>query len=213
MSAAAPPKLYGAVLADPPWSFHSWSSLSLLPTRSKETHYQTMTLADIKALRVVDVCKGASACFLWVTDSHLDAGIEVLRAWGFKYRTIAFIWVKTTKAGAPKMGMGLWTRKEAEICLLGTRGKPKRLSRAVRQVIMEPRREHSRKPDSIRGRVEALIDGPYLELFSRRQGTEGWDVWGHEVDKFGAHAEAPSPAKRKKSTPASPITHRRGVRA
>lgn len=179
--------LYGAILADPPWSFKSWTSASLLPTRSKETHYRTMTMADIKALRVADIAAPNSCCFLWVTDSHLDEGIEVLKAWGFKYRTIAFIWVKTTKAGAPKMGMGLWTRKEAEICIMGTRGRPRRRGAGVRQVIMEQRREHSRKPDAIRERIEALVPGPYAELFSRRRGA-GWTVWGNEVDKFDGGA-------------------------
>jgi N6-adenosine-specific RNA methylase IME4 len=79
--------------------------------------------------------------------------------------------------------MGYWTRANTEPCLLATRGRPKRLNADVRQAIIEPRREHSRKPDGIHKRIERLVAGPYLELFARQQ-RPGWDVWGNEVDKF-----------------------------
>ena len=109
--------------------------------------------------------KDNSALFLWVVDSHLDQGIELMKRWGFDFKTIAFIWVKTCKSDPtkPRMGMGLWTRKQAEICIFGTRGKVPRRDKGVRQVIMAPRREHSRKPDEVYGRIERLVDGPYLE--------------------------------------------------
>ena len=103
--------------------------------------------------------------------------MDLIAAWGFVYKTVAFIWVK------PSIGMGYWSRKQAELCLLATKGRPKRLSGGVRQVIEAPRREHSRKPDDIYERIEQLVGGPYLEMFAR-QFWPGWDAWGAEVDKF-----------------------------
>lgn len=122
--------------------------------------------------------------FMWVIDSHLDQALELMAAYGFTFKTIAFCWVKTTRAGKPVMSLGLWTRKGMEICLLGTRGKPTRRGKGVRQVLLGPRREHSRKPDEIYQRIEQLVDGPYCEAFSR-QCWPGWDqIISNEKDKF-----------------------------
>ena len=104
--------------------------------------------------------------------------------------TVAFAWVKGS--GLPlfpddirsQMGMGKWTRAEFEQCLFATRGAPKRLNADVRQAIIEPRREHSRKPDCVYGRIERLVAGPYLEMFAR-VAKPGWDAWGNQVGKFG----------------------------
>lgn len=124
--------------------------------------------------------KAADNCalFMWVVDSHLDQAMALIEAWGFKYKTVAFVWAKP-----PPFGMGYWTRKRAELCLLATRGKPKRLSGGVDQLIEAPRREHSRKPDEARRRIARLVPGPYLEMFAREK-PDGWDVWGNEVGKF-----------------------------
>lgn len=86
-----------------------------------------------------------------------------------------------------QMGLGYWTRANTEYCLLATRGKPRRLSKSVRQGIIEPRRQHSRKPDCVYGRIEQLVEGPYLELFARTQ-RPGWTAWGNQTDRFGAAA-------------------------
>jgi N6-adenosine-specific RNA methylase IME4 len=162
---------YGAILCDPPWLFKTYSAKG----RGRSPKYQT---EDSSALATMQIPAAADcALLMWSVDSHLAQAISLMGAWGFQYKTVAFIWVK------PQIGLGYWTRKEAELCLLGTRGKPKRLSRAVRQVIYAPRREHSRKPDEIYGRIEALVDGPYLEMFARQQWPD-WTAWGNEVGKF-----------------------------
>ena len=175
---------FGALLVDPPWKFKTYSSKGL-SERSAEHHYTTQSIEWLRSLPVEALAARDCALFMWVVDSHLDVGIDLMRAWGFRYKTRAFVWVKTQKGDPtkPKMGMGLWTRKESELCIMGTRGKPPRLSKGVRQVVMEPRRESSRKPDCVRGRVEALVGGPYLELFARTR-WPGWTSWGNEVDKF-----------------------------
>ena len=173
---------YAAILADPPWQFNAYSG-PRVAQRSAHQHYKLSPFEELAAFDVpsADNC----ALFLWVVDSHLDQGIELMKRWGFDFKTIAFIWVKTCKSdpSRPRMGMGLWTRKQAEICILGTRGKVPRRDKGVRQVIMAPRREHSRKPDEIYERIERLVDGPYLEMFAR-QSRPGWDARGDEVGKF-----------------------------
>ncbi len=166
---------FGAILCDPPWAFRTYSNKHTIPHRCAMDHYQTMPLADMKALWI-PASKDA-ALFLWTVDSHLPDGIELAQAWGFQYKTIAFVWDKGS------IGMGYWTRKEAEICLLFTRGKPHRNDKGVRQCIREKRREHSRKPDCVYERIERLVAGPYCELFARTK-REGWTSWGNETDKF-----------------------------
>jgi N6-adenosine-specific RNA methylase IME4 len=168
---------YGALLADPAWSFLTYGKKRTTPHRTAVDHYETLTLEQMAAWPVADIAGPNSALFMWVVDSHFPEAIELGRAWGFEFKTCAFIWVKTTKAGAPRMSMGYWTRKQAEQCWLFTRGKPKHLGKGVRQIIQAPRREHSRKPDLIYDRVEALVGGPYVEMFARQQ-YPGWDQWG-----------------------------------
>jgi N6-adenosine-specific RNA methylase IME4 len=115
--------------------------------------------------------------------------------WGFTHKSCAFVWTKADARQVemfheeiePDMLMGYWTRANTEYCLLGTRGKPKRKAADVRQAIIEPRREHSRKPDCVPARIERLVEGPYLELFARTQ-RPGWTVWGNQTDKFAAEA-------------------------
>lgn len=187
---------FGCILADPPWSFLTYGKKRTTPHRTAADHYVTMTAEDLRAMPVGGCAAKDCALFMWVVDSHLDEAIELGKAWGFEFKTIAFIWCKTTKSGSPgqwgffppetvhRIGMGYWTRKQAEICLLFTRGKVKRIGKGVRQIIEAPRREHSRKPDETHERVQALVGGPYLELFAREP-REGWTVWGNQTDKFG----------------------------
>lgn len=152
-------------------------------------HYITTETVVLKDIPVASVAAKDAALFMWVVDSHIDQAIELAAAWGFGLKTKAFTWVKTTKNDKPKIGMGYWTRKQTEMCLLFTRGKPKRLGMGVRElievdeIIREPRREHSRKPDEQYPRIEALLDGPYLELFAR-QSRPGWSSWGNESNRF-----------------------------
>ena len=186
---------YGAIFADPPWSFLTRSDKG--KDRSPEQHYDCMPLDEIKALPVADVASKDCALFLWTIDTHLPMALEVLDAWGFTYKTRAFTWAKLNRKyfsydpedqlahedRAWFKGMGFWTRANTEDCLLATRGSPKRLSKAVRRLIVSPVREHSRKPSEALQRVEELVSGPYLEMFSR-ESRPGWDHMGQEVGKF-----------------------------
>lgn len=187
-----PPGPFGAILADPPWAFRPWSLKGAgrspdgpsLKHGQAARHYKTMDLPGIIDLDVGEVAAKDSALFLWAVDSMLPEALRVGAAWGFTFKTVAFTWAKTDLARERfHMGMGYWTRGNPEMCLLFTRGKPKRLSASVRQLVVAPRREHSRKPDVIRERIEDLVGGPYLELFAR-QAAPGWQAWGNEVGKF-----------------------------
>lgn len=188
---------FKAILADPPWSFLTYGKHRTTAHRCLADHYSTMAHDDLVALPVADVAARDCALFMWIVDSHFDEALALGKAWGFTFKTIAFIWLKETENGRqldifkgesdPRISMGYWTRKQAEICLLFTRGKPGRQSKAVRQVIRDPRREHSRKPDEQFARIEALVAGPYLELFARAP-RPSWTVWGNETDKFEAAA-------------------------
>ena len=193
-----PKRNFGALLMAPPWRFNVWSGTEVVQARgSKSTykpasvHYQTMTVEELSALPVSELAAPDCALFIWVCWPTLQEAMEVVRSWGFQYKTCAFDWMKA-HAGQVEMfrddtdalmGMGYWTRANSEPCLLATRGKPKRLNADVRQGIIAPRREHSRKPDGIHERIERLVAGPYLELFARAE-RPGWTVWGNETTKF-----------------------------
>lgn len=174
-------KKYGVIYADPPWHYKVYSKKGM--GRSAESHYPTMKLEDIKALPVADLADKDCALFLWVTLPCLIEGLEVLKAWGFTYKTTAFVWIKQNrKADTLFLGMGFWTRSNAEICLLGTKGRPKRMDATIRQVVVSHVEEHSKKPQEVRDRIIRLLgDVPRVELFARRK-TEGFDVWGNEVE-------------------------------
>lgn len=182
---------YGAIMADPPWHFNTWSDKGRnrcpdAPAQQKglaERHYSTMSLAEIKTLPVKQVAAADCALFLWSVDCMLPAALSIGEQWGFTFKTVAFTWVKRKIDGGAHIGLGYWTRGNPEQCLLFTRGKPRRQSASVRQLIEAPRREHSRKPDEASSRVEALVTGPYLELFARTT-REGWDSWGDQSEKF-----------------------------
>lgn len=183
---------YGAIVADPPWSFLTRSDKG--KDRSPEQHYNVMSLEDIKALPVRDLAAKDCVLFLWTIDTHMPMALEVIKAWGFEHKTRAFCWAKTNKGADPALevpedpsdyftGMGFWSRANPEDCLLATRGNPKRQAMDVRRLIVAPRREHSRKPDETLDRVERLVKGPYCELFSRTT-RAGWDQMGNETGKF-----------------------------
>lgn len=200
---------YGVIYADPPWQFSLRSpkgmdrspdgqSRAAQRQNRPENHYATLPLAEIIALPVGALAARDSVLFLWAVDPLLPQAIAVGRAWGFEYKTVAFTWAKLRRKGSSRdrlhiepwhklfpMGTGYWTRANPEQCLLFTRGSPRRRSAAVRQLLVAPRREHSRKPDEARARIEALADGPYLELFARTV-APGWDCWGDEVERVAA---------------------------
>jgi N6-adenosine-specific RNA methylase IME4 len=173
---------YGAILADPPWTFKTYSAKGT--GRGAVSHYDTMSFEDLAAMQVADLAADDCALFLWVPKTTLQRGLDLIATWGFTWKTIGYTWAKTTKDGTRfPIGLGYYTRANPEICLLATRGRPKRLSRGVPELIIAPRREHSRKPDEARERIEQLFAGPYLELFAR-DSRPGWDSWGAEVGLF-----------------------------
>jgi N6-adenosine-specific RNA methylase IME4 len=176
---AASGKKFGGICVDPPWSFEVYSGKG--KQRSAERHYDVLSLGGIKALPVEDLTAPDCALFLWAVWPRLPDALEVIQAWGFEFKTAAFVWVKQNRSGEGLFtGMGFWTRANTEPCLLATRGSPLRLAADVHQVILSPVREHSRKPDEVRSRIERLVAGPYLELFGREQ-APGWTVWGNEI--------------------------------
>jgi N6-adenosine-specific RNA methylase IME4 len=169
-------KKYGAIYADPPWAFQAYRGAQV-PQRKDGQHYPVVQFSELLEFSPANIAAKDCALFLWAIDSHLDQAMGLISGWGFKYKTVAFVWDKG------RIGLGYWTRKQAELCLLATRGHPKRLDAGVPQMIREQRREHSRKPDEARKRIERLVSGPYLEMFARTT-TPGWDVFGNETEKF-----------------------------
>jgi N6-adenosine-specific RNA methylase IME4 len=189
-----PPGPFGCILADPPWSFLTYGKKRTTPHRGENEHYLTMTALELRELPVATVAAKDCALFMWVVGSHYDEAIELGKSWGFRFITgDVLVWCKTARRNVQfgfyppetvhRIGMGYWSRKQSETCMLFARGKPRRLSKGVRQIIEAPRREHSRKPDEQYPRIEALVAGPYLELFAR-QGQPGWTAWGNQSNKF-----------------------------
>ena len=191
---------YGAIVVDPPWAYTVFSDKG--KGRSAERHYATAGTEWICGLPVGDLATKNAHLFLWITGPLLVRGdhVRVLNAWGFQPSAMAFVWLKAKRgayeqsdaffradASAFVKGMGHTTRQNAEFVVLGRRGSPKRCTKAMHQLIVEPRREHSRKPEQFRALVETYVgpDVRIAELFARST-RPGWDCWGNEVDKFGA---------------------------
>lgn len=174
-------KRYDVIYADPPWRFLTYSEKG--KNRSAERHYPTMAKVDIQNLPVKRISAKESVLFLWVTAPCLIEGLELIKAWGFTYKTVAFTWVKQNKrSDKPFMGLGYYTRANAEYCLIATKGKVlKRQSRSVSSVIISHIERHSKKPDEVRDRIVKLFgDRPRIELFAREK-ADGWDCFGNEV--------------------------------
>ena len=135
-------------------------------------------------MAVAQLAADDSALFLWGVWPELDGAREVIKAWGFDYKTAGFVWIKTVSEENDALftGMGYWTRANSEPCLIATRGSPTRMARDVHQIVIAPVGEHSVKLEEVRRRIERLLIGPYLELFARRP-VKGWTVWGQELEK------------------------------
>ena len=173
---------YNVIYADPPSSFKTYSNKG--KDRSPEKHYSVMSFKDICNMPVNNIATDNSVLLMWAIDPLLDKAFEVIKAWGFTYKTVAFTWAKLNKTKPGFFtGLGYWTRGNPEMCLLATKGKPKRLSKSVPQLVVDKRREHSRKPDIMYSHIEKLLEGPYIELFARQK-RKGWDSWGNEVNKW-----------------------------
>jgi N6-adenosine-specific RNA methylase IME4 len=174
---------FRVIVCDPPWPFRSNSVAR--PGRNPRRHYDLMTLVEIAALPVAEIAADDCALFLWAPSPFLVIGahIPIMKAWGFTPTASGFVWVKTNRDGSLFSGTGFTTRKRCELCVLGKRGRSVRRAADVREVIVSPRREHSRKPDEFYARVERYADGPRLDLFAREL-RPCWTAYGDEISKF-----------------------------
>ena len=188
---------FPVITADPPWSYSCFSATG--EERSASKHYKTMDLEEIKALPVSTISARDCHLFMWTTGPNLRQAFEVMDAWGFEYSSIAFTWVKLNRSSdrSPRLfmdgasfhvGMGHTTRKNTEMCLLGRKGSPRRRSASVRELLIAPVREHSRKPDEVYERIEQYAEGPFLELFARTSRGGQWTSWGNETGKFSGRS-------------------------
>jgi len=173
-----PNKKHSVILADPAWDYKDKARAG---KRGSSFKYPIMTLEEIAKLPIQRIAKKNCILFLWATPPMIKEALHIMNRWGFRYKTFAFVWVKRSKKGTTKIGMGSWTRANAEICLIGTRGKPKRKSASIRQIIESIPREHSRKPDEIYQRIEKLVGNvSRIELFARHR-RRGWSSWGNQL--------------------------------
>ena len=170
--------IYNIIYADPPWQYQKNKGQGVA-----ENHYPTMSVDDICALPISKLAANDSVLFLWATFPQLPEALRVIEAWGFNYKSVAFVWLKRNRKSLSWFyGLGYWTRGNAEICLLATRGHPKRQSASVHQFIISPVEAHSKKPDITREKIiELMGDLPKVELFARTA-TPGWQIWGNEVE-------------------------------
>lgn len=184
-------KGYDLILADPPWHYNSRKAGGEVKNKTKfgggaEKWYPLMKDKEILGMAplIQRISNTPASLLLWATMPRLDFALEVMAAWGFKYKTTAFTWVKmTNNMERPRYGPGYYTASNAEIVLLGTKGKPMRPETAmVPSVILSPRQEHSRKPEEVHQRIELMYpEARKVELFARRADRPGWDYIGNEL--------------------------------
>lgn len=176
---------FRTILADPPWRFVNRTG-KMAPEHRRLSRYATMDLPEIKALPVAAIVQEPAHLYLWVPNALLPEGIDVLRAWGFDYKS-NIVWHKVRKdGGSDGRGVGFYFRNVTELVLFGVRGNHARtLAAGRRQVNLIPtqKREHSRKPDELYGVIEACSRGPFLEMFARDT-RHGWTGWGNQADNY-----------------------------
>ena len=184
-------KKYSIIYCDPPWSYQDTQKSLGTAGFGAGIRYALMDNKEILKLPVKELADKDCILFMWATSPLLPEALETIIAWGFKYRTVAFCWSKETKNRIPVSNMGRWTMSNIELCLLATKGHPKRICKNVKQLVVDFRGVHSRKPDQVRNRiVELMGDIPRIELFARDNGEknlwgenrlDGWDKFGNEV--------------------------------
>ena len=176
---------FSTILADPPWQFQNRTG-KMAPEHKRLSRYSTMTLQDIKNLPVGEIAEERAHLYLWIPNALLAEGMEVMKEWGFTYKT-NLIWYKIRKDGGPdRRGVGFYFRNVTEIILFGVRGKKVRTlqpGRSQENIISSRKREHSRKPDEQYDLIESCSWGPRLELFARGQ-REGWTSWGNQAEEY-----------------------------
>lgn len=175
---------FSTILADPPWQFQNRTG-KMAPEHKRLNRYATLTLDDIKSLPVESAAEDTAHLYLWVPNALLPEGLEVMKAWGFDYKS-NIVWHKIRKDGGPDgRGVGFYFRNTTEIILFGVRGKNARTlapGRSQVNIIRTQKREHSRKPDEQYKLIEDCSPGPFLELFARGE-RPGWAVWGNQADE------------------------------
>ena len=172
-------KKYDVIYADPPWHYND---MLVGKAMHGTIPYETMTDREIQSLHISDIAAKDCVLFMWATMPKLQEALDTIKAWGFKYKTCAFGWVEQNpKSGGIFAGLGRWVQGNAELCLLATKGKPHRVSKSVKQIVIAPRGRHSEKPAEVRDRINALMGGgSKIELFARQR-ADGWDCWGLEA--------------------------------
>lgn len=172
---------YNIIYADPPWSYSI--SDSIAGGRGQNTKYRCMRPVDLYSIPVNTLADKDCVLFIWATYPLLSEALYTIKEWGFYYKTNAFTWIKlNTKSKTPFFGMGQWTRRNTELCLLATIGKPKAINHSISELIQSPIEEHSKKPEIVKEKIINLCgDLPRIELFAREK-TEGWDSWGNEIE-------------------------------
>lgn len=178
-------KKYSVIYADPPWKFGSKQISKKGGERfhSLDEEYHTLKTDEMEKWDVARIAKKDSAIFMWTTNAHVEEAIRLMKAWGFKYKTIAFVWSKLSNKGNEVYTLGAWTMQNCEIVLFGTRGSmlQNKKSNSVLQLVKAERTAHSKKPNEVRKRIENLFgDVPKIELFARET-VDGWDCFGDEV--------------------------------
>ena len=175
-------KKYRTIYADPPWQFQNRTG-KVAPEHKRLRRYETMGLQEIKQLPASEVADEKSHLYLWVPNALLPEGLEVMKAWGFEYKT-NIIWEKVRTDGQPDgRGVGFYFRNVTEMLLFGIHGNNNRTLQAGRSqvnLIRSMKREHSRKPDEIITLIESCSSAPFLELFARGD-RSGWDMWGNQA--------------------------------
>ena len=175
-------KLYKIIYADPAWSFKNYNNKK--SNSNADHHYPCMSMEDIKKIPIKEIADKDCVLFLWCTDPLLNKQLEVIDAWGFQYKTVGFYWIKENKNQTKTRfwkGTGYWSRCNPEICVLATKGKPKRVGFNVDKLVIAERDRHSKKPSIIRNKIVELCgDLPRIELFARPPFVKGWDHYGNE---------------------------------
>lgn len=175
-------KKYKTIYADPPWQFSNRTG-KVAPEHKRLNRYPTMKLEDIKSIPVSEIADEKSHLYLWVPNALLPEGLEVMKSWGFEYKT-NIIWEKVRKDGLPDgRGVGFYFRNVTEILLFGIKGDKNRTlqpGRSQVNLLRSIKREHSRKPDEFISLIENCSPGPYLELFARGN-RDNWDMWGNQA--------------------------------
>lgn len=176
-------KKYNIVYADPPWAYKNSPSKKGTSRGFAKNHYDLMSMKELQKLNIEKIADNNSVLFMWATFPMIQEALEIIKSWGFTYRTCAFVWIKKNKKSNTNFwGCGYYTRSNAEICLLATKGKIlERKSHRVHQIVEEKVQQHSKKPEIIREKIIELFgDLPRIELFARQE-VKGWDCWGNEV--------------------------------